>query len=165
MKHLNNIKKTGFKTPKDYFTNLEEHVLNSVKLNDSLKNKDSGFTKPESYLNNLEEIVFDKLNDENKSPKVINLFSAQNIFYLTGIAAALLIFFSVYFNSETITELDYQLVDEYIIEDIDTYELASLLTDEEIENINSEIYTETFIDENMEDYIIQNVDIEDIIEQ
>jgi hypothetical protein len=165
MKHLNNIKKTGFKTPKDYFTNLEGHVLDSVKLDDSLKYKDSGFIKPESYLNNLEGIVFDKLKDENKNPKVINLFSAQNIFYLTGIAAALLIFFSVYFNSETITELDYQLVDDYIIEDIDTYELASLLTDEEIENINSEIYTETFIDENMEDYIIQNVDIEDIIEQ
>ena len=80
-----------------------------------------------------------------------------------------LILFAVFINQtniENINDLEVELVENYMLEeDLDTYELASLLTEEEITTINNEIFTETYDDAILEDYLLENADLEDIMDQ
>jgi hypothetical protein len=58
------------------------------------------------------------------------------------------------------------MVESYIInQDISSYEIASLLTEEELLNINSDILDETFNNQDMENYLLENVNFQDLIEQ
>lgn len=166
-KKLNDIKNTGFKVPKDYFDTIEDTVFNILKAEDSLHKIDNpGFTMPENYLDNIEAKVFE--NIESKDAKVIPLFSKRNLLYASGIAAAIVILFSVFMKNEVALDqdLDYDMVKNYIIDqDVSSYELAALLTEEELSSINLDIMDEAFSDEDMEDYLLENINIEDIIEQ
>lgn len=167
-KDLNNIKTTGFKVPKDYFNTLEDNILSKVKGDTVLKDiGKSGFEIPDNYFDTIEDTIFNKLNSK-ESPKVISLFNKRNIIYLSGVAAAIIIMFGIFMNTGNSTnmELDYEVVETYIIdENISSYEIASLLTEDELLNINSEIMDEAYNDESMEDYLLENVNFEDIIEQ
>ena len=167
-KKLKDIKQTGFKTPKDYFSTLEDAVLDQIKTDDLLKGMEStGYSLPEGYLSSVEDNVFNKL-DSNKDVKVVSLLSRRNLLYMSGVAAAIVILFSVFIKNEVNTneELDYDMVENYIMQqDISSYELAALLTEEELESINSEVMDEAFTDDEMETYLLENVNIEEIIEQ
>lgn len=164
---LNDIKNTGFKTPKDYFDTVEDAVFSKLKTEDITDNiEDTGFKLPDNYLNTIEDKVFTKL--ESKDTKVISIFSKRNLLYISSVAAAIVILFSVLMKKEITLDqdLDYDMVKNYIIDqDVSSYELAALLTEEELSSINSEIMAEAFSDEDMEDYLIENINIEDIIEQ
>jgi hypothetical protein len=167
-KDLNNIKNTGFKVPKDYFNTLEDTILSKIKAESILKDIDSpGFEMPNGYLDTLEDTVFNTLPKKENS-KVISLFSKKNLIYITGVAAAIVIMFSFFWNNTNASEmeLDYEMVESYLIDqNISSFEFASLLTEEELLNINSEIMDEAYNDESMEDYLLENVNFEDIIEQ
>jgi hypothetical protein len=167
-KDLNNIKNTGFKVPKDYFNTLEDTILSKIKAESILKNIDSpGFEMPNGYLDTLEDTVFNTLPKKENS-KVISLFSKKNLIYISGVAAAIVIMFGFFWNNTNASEmeLDYEMVESYLIDqNISSYEIASLLTEEELSNIDSEIMNEAFNDEDMEDYLLENVNFEDIIEQ
>ena len=161
------IKKTGFTTPKEYFNSIEDSVFDALKTDDLLKDvNDPGFALPNDYFDNIEDTVLAKL-ESNDVNKVISLWSRRNVLYLSGIAAAIVLLFSVFINqSSSIEDLDLDLVENYILEeDISSYELASLLTEDELSSINLEIMDEAFTDEEMTDYLLENIDIEDIIEQ
>jgi hypothetical protein len=161
-----NITKTGFKAPENYFESVEDSVFSKIKSENSLKSvKDSGYKIPEGYLDTVEENILNKLNNETK---VVSLFTRKNLVYISGMAAAILILFAIFIknNNPLTEELDYQVVEAYILEqDINTYELASLLTDEELSDMTLEIMDDAFDEEDMEDYLLENVNIEDIIEQ
>ena len=87
-KNLNNIKKTGFKTPEGYFDNFENQILDKIKKDESLKSiVNPGFNVPDGYFINLEEAVFNKLHTTDNT-KVVSLFSRRNLIYLSGVAAA-----------------------------------------------------------------------------
>ena len=165
-KELNNIKKTGFNAPKEYFNGLEDKIMNNINLNNHLKNeKSTGFTMPNGYLNFLEDAV---LNNVKKEPKVITLFSKQSLIYISGVAAAILIMFNVFWNTTetSIETIDPELVENYFIDEgIDTYEIAALFTEEELTTINTDIFDQTFNDDSLEDYLLENANIEDIIDQ
>jgi hypothetical protein len=167
-KDLNNIKNTGFKVPKDYFNTLEDIILNNIKVNSVLKGVDNpGFEMPDGYLNTLEDNFFNTLPKE-ENPKVISLFSKRNLIYISGVAAAIVIMLGFFWNNANTSalDLDYEMVEAYIInQDISSYEIASLLTEEELLNINSDILDETFNDQDMEDYLLENVNFQDLIEQ
>jgi hypothetical protein len=167
-KDLNNIKNTGFKVPKDYFNTLEDTILNKIKVNSALKGVDNpGFEMPDGYLNTLEDNFFNTLPKE-ENPKVISLFSKRNLIYISGVAAAIVIMLGFFWNNANTSalDLDYEMVEAYIInQDISSYEIASLLTEEELLNINSDILDETFNDQDMEDYLLENVNFQDLIEQ
>ena len=158
---IHNIKETGFKVPKDYFNNLEDIILSDIKLKETLG--DSGFKAPEDYFNTLERKILDKVSEKDKS-KVIPLFSKKNLIYISSIAAAVLLLFnlSIFEKDLTWDDLDINTVENYIInENIGTYEIASLL-------INEELKEEDFInyslnDEHLETYLMDNLDIEDLI--
>ncbi len=192
MSILDNIQGSGFKTPKDYFNSLEDGIcakaLSDQKSKDmhvpegyfdGLEDKimkaiseesildkqiNSGLKVPKDYFNTIEDSILDKIEDK-REPKVIQLLSRRNIMYASCIAAALVLMFSFYFNKEetTFENIDVELVENYILDqNIDSYELASLLKDEDLETENfldSEIYT----DNSIEEYLIDNADIEELI--
>lgn len=165
---LNNIKNTGFKTPDNYFDAVEDNIMNALKQESNLNlSKEVGFKTPDNYFDNLENAIFNKIETENTT-KVIKLFSKRNLIYASGIAAAIVIMFGVFMNNNDASnlELDYEMVESYILnQDISSYEIALLLTEEELSNINLEIMDEAFNNEDMEDYLLENVNLEDILEQ
>ncbi|MEP1489605.1 MAG: hypothetical protein ABJK28_14380 [Algibacter sp.] len=158
---IHNIKETGFKVPKDYFKNLEDVILSDIKLKSTTD--DSGFKAPEDYFNTLENKILNKVS-ENDNSKVIPLFSKKNLIYISSIAAAVLLLFnlSIFEKELTWDDLDTNTVENYIInENIGTYDIASLL-------INEELKEEDFInyslnDEHLETYLMDNLDIENLI--
>lgn len=156
---LYNIKNSGFKTPENYFEGLEESVMNQLKLEEKIK--ESGFKAPDNYFKGIEDTIFEKVKPE---PKVISIFSKRNLFYAASIAAVFVLMFSVFINKNGLTfeDLETASIEDYLyIEDIDTYELAALLTEDEL---NSEYFIETELsDDSIEDYLLENTTIEELI--
>ncbi|MDO5977734.1 hypothetical protein [Flavivirga spongiicola] len=163
MKHnkLHNIEETGFKVPDDYFNALEDVILSDIKLKKMSSN--SGFKLPEDYFNTLENAIIDKVSTKT-STKVIPLFRKRTLIYISGIAATVLLLFnlSIFENKPTFNSLDFETVENYIMnENIGSYEIAALLSEEDL-------LEENFIDyqveeETVEIYILDNIDVEDII--
>ncbi|MFT4780366.1 MAG: hypothetical protein ACJAZK_000348 [Psychroserpens sp.] len=163
-KELYTIKTSGFKVPNDYFSQVEEQILSEVQLKNTVDA--SGFDVPDSYFESLENKIFLKLEEE-QDVKVIPLFSWKNVMYVSAIAACLVLMFNVFYNaSETITfdSLETASIENYLEqEDYTSYELAFLLTDDEL-NINN--FTDTEIsEESLEDYLLDQSNIEDLILQ
>ncbi|MFT5848013.1 MAG: hypothetical protein ACJARX_000198 [Psychroserpens sp.] len=162
---LDTINTSGFKVPKDYFSQVEAQILNEVDLKNKVEV--SGFHIPDSYFETIEKSIVQKLKDEQRV-KVINLFSWKKTIYASAaIAACLVLMFNVFYNtSEVLTfdSLETASIENYLEqEDYTSYELASLLTEEEL-NINN--FTDTEIsEESLEDYLLNQTDIEDLITQ
>ncbi|WP_303316022.1 hypothetical protein Q4Q34_13210 [Flavivirga abyssicola] len=159
---LHNIKGTGFKVPDDYFNTLEDVILSDIKLNKM--SKDSGFKLPEDYFNNLEDTIIDKVSTKPPA-KVIPLFRKKTIIYLSGIAAAILLLFNLSFPEEkpAFDSLDFETVENYIMnENIGSYEIATLLSEKDLLEEHFIEYKEGDED-TIENYILDNLDIDDII--
>ena len=160
--NLHNIKKTGFKTPQDYFKNFEDDILNDIKLKETISN--SGFNAPKDYFETLEERVMDKVS-ANKTPKIISLFNKRNLLYASSIAAAVLLLITLNtFNKDVSwNKLDSETVENYMIqEDITSYEIASLFSEEDLKEEN--FVTHNLNTEHVETYLLNNLEIEDFIE-
>ncbi len=157
---LHNIKETGFKVPDDYFNSLEDRIISDIKLKKI--SGDSGFKLPEDYFNTLEDSITDKISTSTPT-KVIPLFRKRTVIYMSSIAAAVLILFnlSIFENKLTFDSLDFETVENYIInENIGSYEIATLLSDDDLIEEN---FIEYNVEERtMETYILDNLDIEDI---
>lgn len=163
MKELNNIKNSGFKTPDNYFEGIEDQVMNKIKLDEMLNNSNgSGYKTPDNYFDSLEDTIFEQLKPKEET-KVISIFRSKYIKYASGIAAMLLLslFFFTQVGGES-EEVDLELVENYIFseDNIDAYDLAELLTDEDFEDF--EAFSITTSDEDLENYLLENIDIEDI---
>jgi hypothetical protein len=163
-KKLDTINTSGFEVPKDYFSQVEEQILNEVNLQNKVNT--SGFDIPNSYFDTLDDKIIDKLKEDRKV-KVVSLFNRKNIIYTSTIAASLILMFNVFYStSETITfdSLEIASIENYLEdEDYTSYELASLLTEEEL---NTNNFTDTEIsDDTLEDYLLDQSDIEDLIIQ
>lgn len=156
---LHNIKDSGFKTPKNYFDGLEDSIMDQIKLNEKIE--DTGFKAPDDYFESLEDKILDKVSHK---PKVISLFTKRNLFYVSSIAAALVLMFNIIGNKNEFTfeDLETASIENYLYDqDIDSYEIASLLTDDELTTAN---FIDTKItDESLENYLLQNATIEDLI--
>ncbi|MDT0557310.1 hypothetical protein RM697_01540 [Ichthyenterobacterium sp. W332] len=164
-KDLHNIKTTGFKTPDNYFESLDDKVLKSLnskpKLKDSMR---SGFKVPDDYFNTLEDHVISKVSSDQS--KVVNLFNRKNLLYISGIAAALVLMFSIFTSKEETFEIDSEMVELYLEEqDLGTYELASLLNEVQLLDEDFSIIEEQINESDLESYLLDNVNIQDIIEQ
>ena len=159
-KHIHNIKKTGFKVPEDYFNSLEDAILSEITLKEKVSN--SGFKTPKDYFEALEDVIIEKVTKKDTS-KVISLFSKKNLVYASSIAAAILLLFnlSIFQTDSGWSNLDTETVENYMInEDISFYEIASLLPDEDLEE--ADFVTHNFNNENVETYLLNNLEIEDL---
>jgi hypothetical protein len=195
MNNLDNIKKSGFKIPNNYFESLEDSIYNALS-EDSLteKNGKSGMQIPDNYFDDIEDRIITSVSEKSllektktgfnvskdyfktledtiiqkieikQQPKVVSLFSRRNLLYVSGIAAAVVILFSLNFSKKTITfeNINLELAENYILDQgINSYELASLLNDEDIDT-NNFISLDTYGDD-LENYLLENTDIEELI--
>ncbi len=163
-KNIHNIKKPGFKVPKDYFNNLEDTLLSEIKLKELSHN--SGFKTPENYFETLEDQIIEKTSIK-RTPKVISLFNKKTLIYMSGVAAAVLLLFNISVFKTTSTwasldTLDTETVEDYIINEniTDSYEIASLLTNEEL--TNADFIEIDFNENNIETYLINHLNVEDL---
>lgn len=158
---LHTIKKTGFSLPDNYFDGLEDKILSQSKIDDI---KEPGFKTPNNYFESLEDSILSKVVSEKETTKVISIFTKRNLMYVSSIAAAILLLFnlSVFENKPNFDSLDSETVENYIInEDITSLEIASLLTSQEL--IEDNFINYNLSEEHVENYILDNVDIEDIM--
>ncbi len=159
---LHNIKETGFKVPKDYFESFEDNFLNELKLKEITT--DSGFKVPDNYFDSLEDKITSAVNQE-KEIKVIKLVTWRKAAYAAAIAASLVLMFNIYFNQKTpvtIDTIETASIENYILnEELETTEIASLFNEEDLSDV--QLIHDGFSSECIENYIFDNVEIEDII--
>ena len=159
---LHNIKETGFKVPKDYFESFEDAFLNEIKLKEITT--DSGFQVPDNYFDSLEDKITSAVNQE-KEIKVIKLVTWRRAAYAAAIAASLVLMFNIYFNQKspvTIDTIETASIENYILnEELETTEIASLFIEDDLSDV--QLIHDGFSSESIENYIFDNVEIEDII--
>ena len=159
---LHNIKDTGFKVPKDYFGSLEDAILTDLKLKE--KAPESGYKVPDNYFDSLEHKITNALVPE-KEVKVIKLFTWRKAAYVSAVAASLILMFNVFFNNTnnvTIDNIETASIENYILnEDLETSEIASLFTDDDLSDV--QLINDGYSSETLENYIFDNLEIEDII--
>lgn len=156
--NLNTIKTSGFTVPKDYFKGMEDRILEKVQQ-DALP-KTSGFGIPEGYLDTIETSVLQKLN--KPEPKTITLFSKKVVTAITSIAATIVLLFSlnVFNPTPTLAKLNNETVENFILEEIEIYDLMLLIEDTNLSQTD-------FIEYNLidvEDYI-DDIDLNDLYQE
>lgn len=162
---LKHIKQSGFKAPDGYFNNLEDTIFNKINTNSNLDSiNSSGFEVPIDYFSTIEDNVLSTIKNDKKEVKVISLLSRKNILYMSGVAAAIVLMISIFKPSNEISfdSIDTDLVESYISEqNINSADLATLWTETEFDDIIFDDYE--FLDETVEDYILDNSNIEDLL--
>src|SRR5690606_26962118 len=146
------------KIPDNYMEGIEDTVLRQIKLKSI---EGAGFKVCNGYLDSSEDTVINKISKTEKT-EVINLFTSQKLLYVSSIASTLLLLFNLtLFNkkSSSFEALETASVESYFMNEfINSYDMASLLSDEDIVVENFIEYN--FSEENMEDYILNHVDME-----
>jgi len=160
-KKLHNIKSAGFKIPNDYFESLNDKIFSKLSNESQLDSiKETSFKVPDDYFESFNATIFEKILGE-KEAKVIQLFSKRNLIYVSSIAAAILLLFnlSIFEIKPAFDNLETETVENYIIdENISSYEIAALLSDEHIEE--NLIIDYSINEDNIEEYLLNNADIE-----
>ena len=159
MKNKKNI--PGFKTPKDYFETFDERLFS--KMNEEELPLEHGFTVPDGYFKELEDSILQKVNVSESQTKVIPLFKRQTLLIVASIAACAAILISVV-KSNNDASFDFEAIelsniDGYIDDgnlELNSYELMAMLGDEEITSISVE--NDYFLEENLEEYLLENID-------
>lgn len=130
MKHFNQIKNTGFKTPENYFKNFEDNLLTEIEFNEKMKG--SGFEIPDNYLETVEKNILKKTNESSKL-----VFLKQNYIYaISSIAATVLLLISLNVSDSNapinIGIVDNETIEDYFYEEFESLELVSLIEDTDI---------------------------------
>ena len=124
-------KNNPFKIPENYFQELEYLLIENTK-NTSVKNN---LSIPKDYFNTLEKEILKNIYPEKKSLSNVR----KIIISFTSIAASLSILFilNTFEVPKKITEdqafNDY--LESYYLEDLDSYEMLSMIENSEIEKI------------------------------
>ena len=157
MKHKKNIH--GFKAPKDYFENFEASLM--AKMEAESLPKESGFSIPDGYFEGLEDSILKRIQDAEKEPKVISLFSKKRVLGFVAVAACLALIVTIFTKPEVATFEDLQstTIAAYFSDgnlDLNSNDLMAFLDDETINTLTLE--TELTSEENIEDYLMDALD-------
>jgi len=151
----------GFKAPEDYFKTFEERLFS--KMEEGNLPKEAGFKVPDEYFSGLEASIMKKVNASEKQAKVIPLFQRRVLLYVASIAACVAILLLAVKTKNNLNgdfnEIQLTVLDDYIEDgnlDLDTYEVMAMLGDDEITAINIE--NDFFSEENLEEYLLENID-------
>jgi hypothetical protein len=119
---------------------------------------ETGFKIPENYFDDFSERLFEKL--PKSEPKVISIFAKRKT-WMYAAAAVLVLGISIpvsnYFLKSN--EIDELSMENYMVgnSNITDTDLANLLDEEDLKNINLELKTD---DESIENELIKNQNIE-----
>ena len=124
-------KKNLFNIPENYFQELEHSLIENAK---AIKVEKS-LSTPKNYFNTLEKEILKKTYPEKKP-----LFNVRRItISFISIAASFLILFILnpFEATKTMTEDQAfnNYLESYYLEDLDSYEMLSMIEDSEIEKI------------------------------
>jgi hypothetical protein len=120
-----------FKVPKGYFEKLEEELCNSE---DSIS-KLNPFSTPENYFEDLEKKILQEVVTSSPTSKR----SSNNLIYgFIASAAAILLLIGLFEQPATVEIKKEQalndFIESYYLEDFDSYEMLSMMEDNEIES-------------------------------
>lgn len=152
---------TGFKVPDDYFSTFEENLISEIELKEKVNT--SGFKIPRNYMNDFEVKVPSVKSSSNES-KVIALFSDQKWLVAASIAAIFILLVSI--PTKQHSDLDFGSLDNDSIEsylltnDFDSAELNHLITNPS--DFETSILEKTLNDLPLEDYLYNNIELEDL---
>ena len=158
---LHNIKNSGFNTPKDYFSNLEDNIMSQVHLDEKLDK--TVFKAPENYFESLEDRILNKISD-NRKTKVISLATKRTILAVSSVAAAIVILFNLnLFSTDfSFSTIETDVLEKYVSnQEFDTLDFEAELI-EDID-ISSFILEESISDASLENYLYNTSDLEDFI--
>lgn len=162
---LHNIKSTGFKTPDNYFDSLEDKLFERISEEKSIDGvKDTGYIVPEDYFDTVEDKVVGQL--EASETPVVKLNTRKTFYYIAGIAASFMLLLAIFMNrGDNPEELSIEMVETYFEEsDLDSYEIAQLLSDEDLLEDDFTIIKTPYEEDNLESYLLENTDIESYLE-
>lgn len=162
---LHQITSTGHKAPDAYFETFDERLFAKMNVQDKMASlKDSGYKVPNDYFENF-DIALQLRLEKGHEAKVIRLLSWRNVTYLSGIAAAVAIIFTVFVqpeNSLTINQVETASIEAYLNnENLNTYDIASLLNADDL--VLEDFVSTTLSEEALENYLLNNTSIEDLI--
>ena len=163
-KKLHQIKSSGFKAPDGYLESFDELFLNKLNSDNPLKeNQISGFKVPDQYFEAFDKKIIEVISDK-KEVKVISFISWKKMAYVSGIAASILLMISLFNNNNsmpTFDNLETASIDNYIVEeDFTNEDIATLLSDDLTLNNFMDSH---LIDDNLEEYILDNSSVEDYL--
>lgn len=162
---IHNIKSTGFKTPDQYFESIEDKLFESLNKNEGIEAiESSGYEVPKGYFDSVEDTILSRLTTEDKV--VYSLKSRKSFYFITGIAASLVLLFAIFMNSEKSEDLiSVEMVEVYLENrDLNSYELAQLLSDVDLLEDDFTIVKTPYEEDNLESYLLEYSDIESILE-
>ena len=162
---LHNITKTGYEVPKDYFESFNDTLFEKLEGTSKIEGiEDTGFKVPDDYFDFVEASVTNKLKKEEHVP-VIKIKSRRSLYYLSGIAASILLLVAIFINRPTTEELSIEMVETYFEDrDLDTYELAELLSGANLLEEDFTITETQYSEDHLETYLLEHTDIESILE-
>lgn len=163
-KKLHNIKTTGYKTPDNYFESFEDKLFERLSEEKKLQGlKSPGYSVPKDYFNTIEDKVLRRLENEEKP--IVRLQSRKIFYYVAGIAASIIMLFAIFVNTESTQDFSVEMVETYFENsDLDSYEIAQLLLDADMLEDDFLIIETTYNESNLENYLLNNADIETILE-
>ena len=124
-------KHNPFMVPKGYFNILEEKLLKKTKINLNAY----GYNIPKDYFNKLEKEIIKKTYKISKRKN--NKKLKGSLLALTGIAVSISLFYNILLSKKPIIiekeEIFEDFVESYYLEDLNTYEILSMLDENDIE--------------------------------
>ncbi|MAP54975.1 hypothetical protein [Altibacter sp.] len=167
MNDEHNIPDHGFKAPKDYFDSLDARLFESIASEEIPKN--TGFSMPNRYFETLDERIMESVLHKEDVGKVRPLFNRRFVVAVAGIAASLLLFFSLLQQSSLMSEgveyIETTMLTQYIEEDvdIDLYDVVAILENEDGPEVTFE--NSLFTKAAMEEYLLENVEETTLIQE
>lgn len=114
--------KPSFTVPDGYFAELEDRIMasatSSINRKTSLKNKENGFVVPENYFEDFEIRLFERIENEKKPSKILQLFNKESYYYFAATAAVFIALVSTTFfpskNQLSIETIEMTALENYI---------------------------------------------------
>lgn len=147
----------GFKTPENYFEDFEARLFLQLKEEKQLSEEKiaAGFDIPQDYFQHFEVAL-----PKEKATKVLPLFRKENFKYVAGLAAMLVLMFTIFTDYEntntSFDSVDYGSIESYIENDRTNFSVPGI---ERIlvENPHlSEVEFDKIDDKAIFDYLINN---------
>lgn len=166
---LHKIKETGFKTPDAYFDTFDQRLLDKMAVQKEMASiTDAGYKVPDTYFENFDAKLEARLKYEASQEdhiKVIPMPFWRNAGLISGVAAALILMFTILQKSDTplsINQVETASLEAYLNdENLNIYDIASLLDEEDL--VLDNFVSTSFTEESLENYLLNNTSIEDLI--
>jgi len=153
--------KHGLKVPENYFEDFEDRL--HIKILEESLPKESGFSVPKGYMESLDGRILEMVK-QDAEVKVVPLYKRKALVYIATAAACLALVFSIFTNpggDEVLLEIaDIEAYFEQGGLDYSSYDVAQLLNEDELDELSLD--NSIFGEENLEDYILDNLDLDNL---